>query len=93
MSKHDSGKLASDEEVARNDYDTRDVIHFQESDPVSTDGTNRWQQAIDAWVAKNHANDPQYQVPSEKSNYTYGDWTGPTPTPYQTVLSNPTPTP
>jgi hypothetical protein len=93
MSKHDSGKLASDEEVARNDYDTRDVIHFQEADPVSTDGTNRWQQAIDAWVSQNHANDPQYQVPSEKSNYTYGDWTGPTPTPYQITPVNPTPTP
>lgn len=78
MSKHDGGKLASDDEVARNDYDTLDVINFEESDPVSADGKNRWQEAIDAWVAEHYKDDPKYKRITEKSEYKSND---PTSTP------------
>ncbi len=86
MSKHDNGKLASDEELSRNDYDTMEVINFVEDDPVSTDGKNRWQEAIDAWVAEHYKDDPKYKRPTEKSGYHY-DNSSPTETP------TPTPTP
>lgn len=84
MSKHDSGKLASDEELSRNDYDTLEVINFVEDDPVSTDGKNRWQEAIDAWVAENYKDDPKYKRPSEKSNFKYDSPQEPTNTPTPT---------
>lgn len=73
MSRHQGGKLASDEEVSRNDYDTKDVINFIEEDPVSTDGKNRWQEAIDAWVAENYKDDDRYKRVTEKSDYKYDD--------------------
>lgn len=73
MSRHQGGKLASDEEVNRNDYDTKDVINFVEEDPVSTDGKNRWQEAIDAWVAENHKDDDKYKRVTEKSDHKYDD--------------------
>lgn len=90
MSRHDGGKLASDEEVARGDYDTMDVINFIEDDPVSTDGKNRWQEAIDAWVAEHYKDDPKYKRPTDKSGYHY-DNSQPTDTP--TPTQTPTPTP
>lgn len=73
MSKHEGGKLASDEEVEKSDYDTLEVINFVEEDPISTDGKNRWQEAIDAWVATTYKDDSKYKRPSEKSNYKYDD--------------------
>lgn len=88
MSKHENGKLASDEELSRNDYDSLEVINFTEEDPISTDGKNRWQEAIDAWVAEKYKDDPKYKRPTEKSGYKY-DSPQETPTPMQ----NPTPTP
>lgn len=81
MSKHDQGKLASDEEVSRNDYDMLEVINFVEDDPVSTDGKNRWQEAIDAWVAEKYKDDPKYKRPTEKSGYRYDSPPENTPTP------------
>ena len=72
LSKHDSGKLASDQEVERSDYDTGEYIVFEEDDPVSTDDKNRWQEAINAWVAENYpADQTQYHPPTEKSEYKY----------------------
>ncbi len=84
MSKHDNGKLASDEELTRSDYDSLEVINFVEEDPVSTDGKNRWQEAIDAWVNEKYKDDPKYKRPSEKSGYKYDSNSQPptaTPTP------------
>ena len=81
MSKHDDGKLASDEEVSRNDYDTLEVINFIESDPVSTDDKNRWQEAIDAWVATTYGDDSKYKRPTEKSDYKFENPPEDTPTP------------
>jgi len=70
LSKHDDGKLASDHEVEENDYDTGEFVVFEEDDPVSQDGQNRWQEAIDEWVKNTYAADqPQYYPPTEKSDY------------------------
>lgn len=70
LSKHESGKLASDDEVARGDYDVKDFIVFHEDDPVSLDGKNRWQEGIDAWVKATYAADhPEYYPPTEKSSW------------------------
>lgn len=93
MSKHDNGKLASDSELSRNDYDTLEVINFTEEDPVSTDGKNRWQEAIDAWVNENYKDDPKYKKITDKSNYNYDDSPAPTDTPTPTMTLTPTPTP
>ena len=40
-------------------------IVFREKDPVSTDGKNRWQEGIDAWVSQNHKDDPKYNPPAD----------------------------
>lgn len=72
MSKHDSGKLASDQEVEKNDYDTKEFIVFDEQDPLSTDDRNRWKEAIDAWIREHYAADrPEFYPPTEKSEYKY----------------------
>jgi membrane carboxypeptidase/penicillin-binding protein len=44
-----------------------DKVYFwiRETDPVSTDGVNRWQQGIDAWIDQNHKDDSLYHPPSE----------------------------
>jgi membrane peptidoglycan carboxypeptidase len=57
---------------------------FRESDPVSTEGVNRWQQGIDAWVQQNHPNDPMYNPPANVIRQATGDHSldgTPTPTP------------
>lgn len=51
VSKSDSNKLANAVQIAKGEYDARAFVVFTEDDPVSTDGKNRWQEAIDAWVA------------------------------------------
>jgi hypothetical protein len=45
-----TGKLANDIEIKQGDYDERDFIVISEADAVSTDGKNRWQEAIEAWA-------------------------------------------
>jgi 1A family penicillin-binding protein len=50
VSRKDSSKRANAVEVLRGEYDLKDGIVFNESDPVSTDGKNRWQEGIDAWM-------------------------------------------
>jgi len=56
--------------------DDKTYYVVRESDPVSTDGQNRWQAGIDAWIKKNHsAADWQWYPPSELLN------PSPTPTP------------
>lgn len=57
----------------------------REDDPVSTDGQNRWQAGVDAWIHQNHsAADSQWYPPDDllKSlNITPTQPTTPTPTP------------
>ncbi|MGH7245476.1 MAG: penicillin-binding transpeptidase domain-containing protein, partial [Candidatus Levyibacteriota bacterium] len=92
LSRHQSGKLASQSEINAGDYDTKDYIVFKENDPVSTDGQNRWQAGIDAWIKTAHsAAEPQYYPPTDTSDYQEpsGNNSSPTDTPTPT----PTPTP
>lgn len=61
--KGDESKLAPAARVARGDFEDREFIVLQEDDPLSTDGVNRWQAAIDAWVAGQ--DDGRYKYPTE----------------------------
>jgi 1A family penicillin-binding protein len=63
VSKKDSNKLANPIDIAKDEYDEKTFYVFYEQDPVSTDGRNRWQEAIDAWIA--HQSDPRYKIPKE----------------------------
>ncbi len=63
----------------------QNYLVFRESDPVSTDGVNRWQQGIDAWIQQYHANDPMYHPPADVIMQATGDHSldgTPTPTPH-----------
>ncbi|MBI4999155.1 hypothetical protein HZB97_00025, partial [Candidatus Gottesmanbacteria bacterium] len=60
-----NGKLANPIEIALGEYEEKDFIVLEEQDPVSTDGKNRWQEGIDAWLASNP--DPKYYPPRETS--------------------------
>lgn len=66
ISKSDSNKLANPIEIASGAYEEKEFIVFTESDPVSTDGKNRWQEGIDGWVATQ--SDPKYHPPTEISS-------------------------
>ncbi len=106
ISTHQPDKLANQAEIDHGDYTVKDFIVFKENDPISTDGINRWQEGIDAWVKQTYsAADPQYYPPTQTSDYSYGNSssstptltptpsTGVTPTPTPTPLPTPTPTP
>ncbi len=56
-------KLATDAQIAAGDYDEKEFIILKEKDPYSTDGRNRWQEGIDAWIKTNA--DPKYHYPTE----------------------------
>ncbi len=90
MSKHQGGKLANEEEIKRGDYDAREYIVFEEQDPISRDGKNRWQDAINNWLNESHPGDDKYRPPTEVSDYKYEE---PTPTPSPTEPPTPTPSP
>lgn len=64
VSKHDNNKLANAVEIATGQYDIKPFIVFSETDPISTDGKNRWQDAINAWVSAN-LSDSKYHPPTE----------------------------
>ena len=63
VSRHDGNKRANAVEIARGDYDTKRYVVFSEQDPVSSDGKNRWQEAIDAWIAQQ--SDSKFHPPTE----------------------------
>ena len=63
VSRKDGSKLANSVEIAKGEYDTKAFIVISEQDPVSTDGKNRWQEGIDAWL--NGQSDPKYHPPQE----------------------------
>ena len=78
VSKSDSNRLASDDDISKNNYDTKDFIVLKESDPVSQDGKNRWQEGIDAWIKATYASDhPEYYPPTLQ----VGQSASPTPSP------------
>lgn len=60
-----TGKLANDVEIRMGDYDEKDFIVITENDPISTDGKNRWQEAINAWMQSQP--DEKYKSPTETS--------------------------
>ncbi|MBI3980702.1 transglycosylase domain-containing protein [Candidatus Microgenomates bacterium] len=66
ISKNDSTKLANEVEIAAGDYTEKDFLVFKENDPVSTDGKNRWQEGIDAWI--NSQSEEKYKFPKETSS-------------------------
>lgn len=90
MSRHQGGKLANEEEINRGDYDVKEYIVFEESDPMSRDGRNRWQEAINNWLNEAHPGDDLYRPPTEVSDHKYD---APTPTPTPTISVTPTLTP
>lgn len=44
------GGLAPPEDVVNGNYEEKEFFRFAEEDKVSTDGKNRWQEGIDAWI-------------------------------------------
>lgn len=72
ISRKDNNKLANSVEIAKGEYDTKSFIVITEQDPVSTDGKNRWQEGIDAWI--NSQSDSRFKPPRE--TYTGGDEIG-----------------
>lgn len=61
-----TGKLANDVEVRTGNYDEKEFIVIHEDDPISTDGKNRWQEAIDVWLKT--MPDDKYHPPTDKSD-------------------------
>jgi len=61
-----NGKLANDVEIKSGNYEEKDFIVITENDPISVDGKNRWQEAIDAWSREQ--SDSKYHYPTETSD-------------------------
>lgn len=61
-----NGKLANDLEVKNGNYEEKEFIVITESDPVSQDGKNRWQEGINAWLKDQ--GDPKFHPPTETSD-------------------------
>lgn len=57
-------KLATAADIQRGDYHEKIYINLYEDDPVSQDGRNRWQEAIEAWIS-GQPNAGDYQAPTE----------------------------
>ena len=66
VSKSDSNKLANTVQIAKGEYDTRSFVVFTEDDPVSSDGKNRWQEAINAWITGQ--SDAKFHPPAETAS-------------------------
>lgn len=61
-----NGKIANDVEVKKGEYEEKEFIVITENDPVSTDGKNRWQEAIDEW--RKQQADEKFKYPTETSD-------------------------
>ncbi|MCR4329210.1 MAG: transglycosylase domain-containing protein [Candidatus Roizmanbacteria bacterium] len=61
-----TGKLANDYEVSHNDFDEKLFFVVNETDPLSLDGTNRWQEGIDSWAREQ--SDDRWKPPTEISD-------------------------
>ncbi len=59
-----TGKLANDVEIKTGNFEEKEFIVITENDPVSQDGKNRWQEAIDAWAREQ--GDEKYKPPSNE---------------------------
>ena len=58
-----TGGLAPPEDVANNNFDSKEYFKLKEDDPVSHDGRNRWQEGIDTWIGQ-QSNKDLYNSPS-----------------------------
>ena len=63
LSKSDNKKKASVIEVATGQYEEKEFYIFEEKDPISTDGKNRFQEGINAWLSTQ--SDEKYHPPGE----------------------------
>lgn len=72
--------------------DGKTYIVFRESDPVSTDGINRWQTGIDAWIEEKYKDDPTYHPPGEVLNPPKKEEKKDEPSPSPSPSETPTPT-
>lgn len=63
-----NGKLANDLELKLGDFEEKEFIVISESDPISDDGKNRWQDGINAWINENQKDNQAYKSPTEKSD-------------------------
>jgi len=61
-----NGKIANDIEIKMGNYEEKDCYVVAESDPVSTDGKNRWQEGIDTW--RKEQGDDKWKCPTELSD-------------------------
>ncbi len=66
ISKNHNDKLANDIEVKKGEYEEKEFIVITENDPVSTDGKDRWQEAIEEW--RKQQGDEKYKYPTETSD-------------------------
>lgn len=57
------GRLATPSDISGNNYDNKEYFVIKEEDPVSTDGKNRWQEAILNWIGGQ--SDSRYHPPTE----------------------------
>ena len=61
-----NGKLANDIEIKTGNYEEKDCYVVNESDPISQDGKNRWQEGIDNW--RKEQGDDKWKCPTEISD-------------------------
>ncbi|MCX7881296.1 MAG: PBP1A family penicillin-binding protein [Patescibacteria group bacterium] len=61
-----NGKLANELEIKTGNYEEKEFIVITENDPLSLDGKNRWQEAIDAWAKEQK--EEKYHPPTEVSD-------------------------
>ena len=66
-----NGKLANDVEIKNGNFEEKEFVIITESDPVSGDGKNRWQEGIDAWLKDQ--GDPKFHPPTETSDASTDD--------------------
>jgi penicillin-binding protein 1C len=59
----DERKLATQARITAGDYEEKEFVALREEDPVSMDGKNRWQEAINAWVEAQEGD--LYKPPTE----------------------------
>jgi penicillin-binding protein 1C len=67
VSKRDSGKLANSNEIGGGNYEEKEFAVFTEVDPISKDGKNRWQDAINEWTK---TQGDLFKVPTEVQSET-----------------------
>ena len=89
ISKSD-GKIANELQIKLGDYEEKEFVVFNETDPVSETGKNRWQEAVNNWIKDNRKGDerwnPPTEVSSENSNTVTIRWV--TPNDHEQVNSN-----